>query len=124
MSSKNSQFDVNDDTVSVSSFLIRKYFCGKPSHNRRLMRLIVPSGFLIRQILEKEPAKDQPFLAGEFTQGQPVPAFIYSAYGNRRFSDSSVRTGSRCFLYFFSGITLSLTQGNLCRSRFYRRGRL
>jgi hypothetical protein len=53
------------------------------------MRLIVSSGFLIRQILEKEPAKDQPFLAGEFRQGQPVPAFIYIAYGNCRFSDQA-----------------------------------
>ncbi len=43
--------------------------------------------FLIQQILKKEPAKDQPFLAGEFRQGQPAPAFIYSVYGNCRFSD-------------------------------------
>jgi hypothetical protein len=40
------------------------------------MRLIIPLRFLIQQILEQEPAKDQPFLTGEFRQRQPVPTFI------------------------------------------------
>jgi hypothetical protein len=81
------------------------------------MRLIVPSVFFIRQILEKEPAKDQPFLAGEFRQGLPVPAFIYSVYGDSRFSDYGVRTGSRCFLYFFSGITIRVTPLSFLQAR-------